>query len=545
MSNRVPEDAQVPEEQTIFSAPPWWKGAVVYQIYPHSFFDADNDGTGDLAGITRKLDYVVRLGVDAIWLSPFFRSPMADFGYDVSDHKDIDPVFGAMTDFEALLEKAHSLGLKVIIDQIYSHTSDRHEWFQESRSGRQQPKSDWYVWAEPKEDGTPPNNWLSLFGGPAWSWDSCRKQYYFHDFLREQPDLNFHNPSVRAALLDIARFWLNKGVDGLRLDVANFYFCDSQLRDNPPWLDSPRERPYQFQRHLYDRSRPENLKFAEELRRLTDRYEDRMLVAEIGSQSYLGRSIEYTQGEKRFHTAYNFLMLENGPLSASLVRQAFQLWNSNSAWPSWSFSNHDVERVATRWGGQQAPVAFARMLVCLLLCLRGTIFLYQGEELGLPQANVPRESLKDPEGIRFWPHSLGRDGARTPFPWNHDRPHAGFSDVSPWLPVDQRHAALAVDVQEPNPDSVLNLARRVIAVRRSRGALRHGGIVFENAREPVLRFQRQWQEEAIHCIFNLGATPARVAVSGGVQERLAGMPQKAKKDGDALVLPAYGFAVLG
>ena len=521
---------------------PWWQGSVIYQIYPRSFYDASNDGTGDLAGIIAKLDYIRRLGVDAIWLSPIFRSPMADFGYDISDYRDIDPVFGAMADFETLVSAAHAFGLRVIIDQVYSHTSDQHPWFQESRRNRQNSRSEWYVWADASPDGTPPNNWLSLFGGPAWTWDAARQQYYLHNFLSEQPDLNFHNAGVRSAILDVARFWLDKGVDGLRLDVANFYFCDAALRNNPPSDNPDATRPYNYQRHLYDRSLPENLRFAEELRRVTDSYEDRMMVAEIGSESYVARSMEYAEGPGRIHTAYNFQLLESGPLSASLIRETLESWTSDSAWPSWSFSNHDVVRVATRWGGDAAPLAFSRMLIGLLLCLRGTIFLYQGEELGLPQGRVPRAALRDPEGIRFWPHNLGRDGARTPFPWRRNAPHAGFSKVTPWLPGDPVHAALAVDVQEPDSGSVLNAARRAIAARQSSVALKLGSICFEDAPEPVLRFRRQSGSEVVHCVFNLAAEPTRTTVPESPREWLMGNGQDGKLVGRELALPGFGFA---
>ncbi|MEQ8936956.1 MAG: alpha-amylase family glycosyl hydrolase, partial [Amphiplicatus sp.] len=465
----------------------WWRG-VVYQVYPRSFCDSDNDGVGDLKGVRSKLDYLKRLGVDAIWLSPFFRSPMRDFGYDVSDYCDVDPIFGTLADFDALLEDAHKAGLKVLIDQVDSHLSDQHPWFKESRRSRDNPKADWYVWADAKPDGGPPNNWISLFGGQAWSWDTRRRQYYMHNFLSEQPDLNFHNPAVRKAILEAARFWMDRGVDGFRLDVANFYFCDKGLRDNPPKrAEGGFARPYQHQRHLHDRSQPENLAFMEELRKLTDQYKGRMTVAEIGSDSYIARSIEYTE-PGRLHTAYNFMLLENGPLTAGLIRSALESWTSETAWPSWSFSNHDVVRARTRWGGGEAGEAFARLLMGVLMCLRGTIFMYQGEELGLPQADVPFDRLRDPEGIRFWPDSLGRDGCRTPMPWRAGAANAGFSTAEPWLPVDPRHDALAADRQEKTAASTLALTRRFIEFRRNHGALISGAIEFLDAPEPLLAF---------------------------------------------------------
>ncbi|MEX0644843.1 MAG: alpha-amylase family glycosyl hydrolase [Parvularculaceae bacterium] len=520
----------------------WWRGGVLYQVYPRSFSDSNDDGVGDLRGLADKLDYVARLGVDGVWLSPFFRSPMRDFGYDVSDYCDVDPIFGALEDFDHLLVAAHRRGLKLIIDQVYSHTSDQHPWFKESRSSRDAPKADWYVWANAKADGGPPNNWISLFGGQAWSWDTRRRQYFLHNFLAEQPDLNFHNPDVRKAIFYAARFWLDRGVDGFRLDVANFYFCDKKLRDNPPKRpEGGFARPYQHQRHLYDRSQPENIRFMEELRSLVDQYPDRMTVAEIGSDSYVARSIEYTE-PGRLHTAYNFLLLENGPLTARLIRNALEGWTSETAWPSWSFSNHDVVRARTRWGGEDASEAFAQMLIGVLLCLRGTIFLYQGEELGLPQADVPFEKLKDPEGIRFWPDNLGRDGSRTPLPWHSEKPNAGFSSVEPWLPVDVRHAALAVERQERDSMSTLNLTRRLIYFRRRHQALRTGAIDFLDAPEPLLVFRRTDRDETLLCVFNLGASPASFRLPAGGRALDFGLPGAIERG--AAALPAYGGLVV-
>jgi alpha-glucosidase len=515
----------------------WRRGGVIYQVYPRSFCDSNDDGVGDLNGLASRVGYVRSLGVDGIWLSPFFRSPMKDFGYDVSDYRDVDPIFGSLGDFDRLLATSRAAGLKVVIDQVYSHTSDRHPWFDESRASRDNARAQWYHWADAKSDGTPPNNWLSVFGGPAWTWDSRRRQYYLHNFLIEQPDLNFHNPDVRAAILDVARFWLDRGVDGFRLDVANYYYCDAELRDNPPKRpEGGFARPYQHQRHIYDRSQPETLAFIEELRRLVDRYPGRLAVAEIGSDSPLERSMEYTS-PGRLHTAYNFLFLESSRLTPALIRSAFDGWTADDAWPSWSFSNHDFPRAPTRFGGRDASPAYARLLLGLLFALRGTIFLYQGEELGLPQADVSREHLRDPEGIRFWPHSLGRDGCRTPMPWLHNAAHAGFSMVEPWLPVDPRHRALAVDVQEKDRNSTLNAARRFIAARRAHAALRNGAIDFMVAPDPVVAFRRTEGRSCVFCAFNLGAEPASLPAPAGrvIDYGLGGALERAQA-----TLPAYG-----
>lgn len=523
----------------------WWRGGVIYQVYPRSFCDSDGDGVGDLPGVVSRLDYLAALGVDGIWVSPFFKSPMRDFGYDISDYCAVDPVFGSLADFDELLKKSHNHGLRLVIDQVYSHTSDQHAWFKESRSSRDNAKADWYIWADARPDGSPPNNWISLFGGQAWSWDSRRKQYYMHNFLSEQPDLNFHDPEVRSAILDVARFWLERGVDGFRLDVANFYFHDPRLRSNPPKSDNGGfDRPYWHQRHLYDRSQPENLAFMEDLRREIDRYGDLMTVAEIGSDSYVARSIEYAE-PGRLHTAYNFLLLENGPLNAALVRSALESWTSKTAWPSWSFSNHDVVRARSRWGDEAAGDDFARLLMGLLLCLRGTIFLYQGDELGLPQAEVPYERLQDPEGIRFWPDSLGRDGCRTPMPWKHDVANAGFSPTEPWLPVDIRHSALAVDRQVADPASTLSATRRFIAFRKSSSALRLGEIAFLDAAEPILAFRRHDPEGGtiMLCLFNLGPAEQRFSLpAGSWRDCSYGLPGRI--EGTHAILPGWGGLVL-
>lgn len=485
---------------------PWWKGAVIYQIYPRSFQDSNGDGVGDLIGIRNRLEYIADLGVDGIWISPFFTSPMKDFGYDVSDYIGVDPVFGDLKDFDSLLERAHALNLKVIIDQVYSHTSDQHEWFRDSRRARNSDRSDWYVWADAKPDGSPPNNWLSVFGGPAWSWDTSRRQYYLHNFLSEQPDLNFHNPDVQDAILDVAKFWLDQGVDGFRLDVANYYFHDRELRDNPNSGLVDNTRPYQFQIHRYNRSRPETLNFLSRLRNVIDQYDDRMTVAEIASGSNIERSIEYTQGKNRLHTAYNFHFLEQTEVTSNFVESAFKAWQDIDAWPSWSFSNHDVKRVLSRWYADKENPEQAKLLLALLFSLRGTAFLYQGEELGLPQAEVPFEALRDPEAIRFWPDNLGRDGVRTPMPWAANSVNAGFSSETPWLPIDDRHLPLALDQQLTDTNSTFEYTRKFLAARRQLQAMKTGTMSFLPTNGTLLAFERVSEGSRVLCIFNLTAT---------------------------------------
>ncbi|HTC83899.1 MAG TPA: alpha-amylase family glycosyl hydrolase, partial [Rhizomicrobium sp.] len=458
---------------------PWWRGAVIYQIYPRSFCDSNGDGIGDLAGIIGRLDYVASLGVDAIWLSPFFASPMTDFGYDISDYRAVDPMFGTLADFDRLIVRAHDLGLKVVIDQVYAHTSDAHSWFQESRASRDNEKHDWYVWADPAPDGTPPNNWLSVFYGSCWTWDGRRGQYYMHNFLPSQPQLNGHHPAVQEALLDAARFWLGRGADGFRLDAVNFAMHDPALTDNPPVRDASivPKRPFDFQHHLHNQSQPEIVPFLERLAGVMHSFgPDRFTVAEVGGEHALAEMKSFTAGNTRLNTSYGFDFLYADRLSPDLIRSALAQWSGadGEGWPSWAFSNHDAPRVVTRWGGEKADDDLAKCLLALLMSLRGNVFLYQGEELGLPQAKIPFERLRDPEAIANWPLTLGRDGARTPMPWSAGLPHAGFSNVEPWLPIPEEHIARAVSKQNADSGSVLMVARELIALRRANSALKAG-----------------------------------------------------------------------
>lgn len=521
----------------------WWRGAALYQIYPRSFADANGDGVGDLAGVTARLPYVASLGVDGIWLSPFFTSPMRDFGYDVADHLGVDPLFGTGDDFDALLAQAHRLGLKVVIDQVWSHTAAEHPWFEESRASRDNAKADWYVWADAKPDGSPPNNWQSWMGGPAWRWEPRRRQYHLHNFLPQMPDLNFHCTAVQDTVLDIAQHWLERGVDGFRLDTANLYFHNRDLQDNPPLPEGRRgDAPVLMQQHLHNADQPEAPPFFERLRALMDRHGEggrtRMAVAEIGGAEPLATMVDYTQGRQRLHTAYSFAFLGERPDAAQLLRHlaGWAKGAGREAWPSWAFSNHDVPRVASRWGGgASAGFAFGGRAdagsagagatpttwLALLMALRGTVFLYQGEELGLPHSTLAFEDLRDPFGLANWPLNPGRDGCRTPFPWQSDAPQLGFSSAArTWLPVDPTHAPLAVDRQLADPLSTLHATRCLLALRRQHPALRLGDLDALVVEGDVLVLRRRHADangsEALLLAFNLGTKAATVSLPAPV-----------------------------
>jgi len=503
--------------------PDWWRGAVLYQIYPRSFQDSNGDGIGDFKGIVQRLPYVASLGVDALWLSSFMPSPMKDFGYDVSCYRGVDPIFGSLPDFEELVGTAHDLGLKVLIDLVLSHSSDQHPWFAESRSARDGTRSDWYVWSDPRPDGTPPNNWLSIFGGSAWTWDARREQYYLHNFLASQPDLNFHCAEVQEELLEVAAFWLDRGVDGFRLDAINFYFHDARLRDNPPLpveernaSIAPGVNPYNHQRHLYSKNQPENLDFLKRLRALMEP-RGAVAVGEIGdAQRGLELLGEYTSGDDKVHMSYAFEFLSaelpTAPRCAEVLRALEDL--APDGWPCWSFSNHDVVRHTTRWGlNAQAEKTYCM----LILCLRGSVCLYQGEELGLPEADLSREQIQDPYGREFWPEYKGRDGCRTPMAWSHDEPGSGFSSaMATWLPVEEKHLAKSVLRQEADPASLLHHYRAALRVRAQFGALRFGNLRrVEVTAGKVLSFERSTRTERIFCAFNLSGRFADLAMPEG------------------------------
>ena len=500
---------------------PWWRGAIIYQVYIRSFQDSNGDGIGDLPGVTRRLDHIADLGADALWITPFYPSPMKDSGYDVSDYVAVDPVYGTLEDVDALVAKAHALGLKVMIDLVLSHTSDRHQWFEESRQSRDNPRADWYVWAEASDDGTPPNNWLSVFGGVAWEWDSRRCQYYLHNFLASQPDLNFHNPDVQDALLATVRFWLERGIDGFRLDTVNFYFCDAHLTDNPPlppaqrrFTIAPHVNPYNFQSHVNDKNRPENIRFLNRLRSLVDEYEGRTLMGEIGdSERGLELLGDYIAGDQRLHSGYAFDLLSSEPMTAqSLAETLTRLYTAApDGWPTWAFSNHDVVRHASRWSLDETGY---RTLATLLVCLRGSICIYQGEELGLTEGTVPYERLRDPYGVQFWPAFTGRDGCRTPMVWGAGE-GCDFSAGEPWLPIPFEHAEASVEHQEQNGESMLWHYRWALSLRRSHPALRDGALTDLRVDGDCLSFVRTGGGETILCAFNLGRQSARLDVPSG------------------------------
>ena len=490
---------------------PWWQGAVIYQIYPRSFADSNGDGVGDLNGVTAHLDHVAALGVDAIWLSPFFTSPMKDFGYDVADYRAVDPIFGTLADFDALVARAHALGLRVIIDQIYSHTSDAHRWFAASRADRTNAHADWYVWADARADGSPPSNWQSVFGGPAWTWDARRRQYYLHNFLKDQPQLHVHHPAVQDELIATARFWLDRGVDGFRLDAINFAMHDPALTDNPPAGDDgrPRTRPFDYQLKRYNQSHAAIPAFLERIRALTDSYGDRFTVAEVGGDDSDREMKLFTADDRRLNSAYSFDFLYADALTPQGVAAAVGMWDTTPGmgWPSWAFENHDAPRAVSRWVAPAHRDAFARMKMVLLLSLRGNVFLYNGEELGLTQVEIPFDALRDPEAIANWPMTLSRDGARTPMPWLADAPHLGFSSVPPWLPAGPDHAALAVDRQTADPASLLHLTRRLVALRRACPALAIGDLDVRVVTGTLLVLERRHGGAVLLCIFNMGPAP--------------------------------------
>jgi alpha-glucosidase len=475
----------------------WWQTGIVYQIYPRSYQDSNGDGVGDLPGITSRLDYLKWLGVTAIWISPCFPSPMKDFGYDVSDYRDIDPLFGTLDDFETLLSEAHKRGLKVILDFVPNHTSDQHPWFQESRSSRDNPKRDWYIWRDSKPDGSPPNNWLANFGGIAWTWDEHTEQWYYHAFLAEQPDLNWRNPEVRDAMWDNLRFWLDKGVDGFRIDVMNHLIKDERIRDNPPnpaWKKG--QHPYRQVITAYSADQPEVHEVVSEMRKVFDEYDERVIIGEV-YEPIPRLVMYYGEDGDGAHLPFNFSLLLvkwDARTIASIIDQ-YEGALPSGAWPNWVLGNHDRPRVASRVGRAQARVA-----AMMLLTLRGTPTMYQGDEIGMENVHIPKDRVVDPPGKVL---GVGRDPERTPMQWDTTT-NAGFSDAEPWLPIAGDFADYNVATERDDSKSFLTLYRRLIEVRQSSLALSAGSYTPVPAAGDLLAYIREHDGERFFVALNLG-----------------------------------------
>jgi len=488
----------------------WWQTSVIYQIYPRSFQDSNGDGVGDLRGIVERFPYLAELGVDAIWISPIFVSPMADFGYDIADYTDIDPLFGTLEHFDALLSAAHAHGLNVILDLVPNHTSSQHRWFIESRSSRHNKKRDWYIWRDPAPDGGPPNNWLSEFGGSAWEYDPVTAQYYYHAFLAAQPDLNWRNPEVREAMFDVMRFWLKRGVDGFRVDVIWHLVKDDQFRDNPP---NPAYRkgdpPHHAVVPLYTADRPEVHDLIEGMRRVVDEFSARVLIGEIYLPverlvAYYGRDLTGV------HLPFNFSLLSARWHARQLAKliDEYEAALPAGGWPNWVLGNHDRPRIASRVGTEQARVA-----AMLLLTLRGTPTIYYGDEIGMEQVPVADKDVRDPFEFNVPGQGLGRDGCRTPMQWD-DTEFAGFSRAPPWLPLSAAYQTQNVAQQRTEPSSIYHLYQRLLQFRKERRTLQHGSYHPVTARGDLLIYVRAFEGERLLVALNLGAEPLAVSFTG-------------------------------
>jgi len=495
----------------------WWQQGIIYQIYPRSFYDTNGDGIGDLNGIRQRLDYIQWLGVDAVWISPVFPSPMADFGYDVSDYVNIDPLFGTLADFDALLIEAHQRNIRVILDFVPNHTSDQHTWFQQSRSARDHPKRDWYLWRDAAPGGGPPNNWLSSFGGKAWTWDETTHQYYHHHFLPQQPDLNWRNPEVVDAMLDAMRFWLDRGVDGFRMDVIWLIIKDEQYRDNPanPTFE-PHEPPHHQLLATYTTDRPEVHDIVAKIRNLLDSYDERMMVGEI----YL--PIEklmtyYGAHGSGVHLPFNFQLISL-PWNARGIERAIEQYESalpRYGWPNWVMGNHDQPRLASRIGEAQARVA-----AVLLLTLRGTPTMYYGDEIGMQNVPIPPNRIHDPVEKNLPGIGMGRDPQRTPMQWSNQT-YGGFSTVDPWLPLADDSSVVNVELARESPSSLLSLYRRLIELRRSERAISIGDYRTLPADGNLLAYVRRYAGRRFIVILNLASYPEKFDASLIINGKIA------------------------
>ncbi len=481
----------------------WWQTGIIYQVYPRSFQDSNGDGIGDLKGVISRLDYLKWLGVRTLWLSPFYPSPMKDFGYDIKDYTGIDPMFGTMEDFDELIREVHRHGMKIVLDLVPNHSSDQHPWFLESRSSLDNPKRDWYIWHDPKPDGSPPNNWLAMFGGTAWEWDEQTGQYYYHAFLKEQPDLNWRNPEVQHAMLNVMRFWLDKGVDGFRVDVMWHMIKDAQLRDNP--VNSsymPGLATYEQLLPVYSTDQPEVHEIVRSMRRLLDEYDERMMIGEIYLPIH--KLVTYYGTENNgAHLPFNFLMISL-PWDARTIATAIDEYEGmlpTNGWPNWVLSNHDQPRITSRVGAYQAKVA-----TILLLTLRGTPTLYYGDEIGMRDVPIPFDEVQDPQGLNMPDKNLSRDPSRTPMQWD-DTEHAGFTTGKPWLRLDQSFKRRNVAVQKNNPYSVLMFYKRLIRLRQTEPALMYGRYIPVHADQQMIAYIREAGETRFLIVLNLSHRP--------------------------------------
>ncbi len=493
----------------------WWKSGVIYQIYPRSFLDTNNDGIGDINGIIKKLDYIAGLGMDGFWLSPVYQSPMYDFGYDISDYRKIDPQFGENSDFERLISEAHKRNLKIIMDLVVNHTSHLHQWFVESRSSLDNPKRNWYIWHD-GEKGRPPNNWKSVFGGSAWEIDEITGQYYLHKFLKEQPDLNWRNPEVKLAVSDEIVFWLDKGIDGFRLDVANCYIKDDELRDNP-FTIGPTPRPYDMQKHIYDIDQPETHDILRYFRKLINSCPGVMLVGEIMTAypgdpklaaSYLG------DGEDELHLTFDFSLLFKKWGSGNML-EALENWYSEipeKGWPAIALSNHDVSRHFTRFNYGKEGIKRAKIAAAFLLTVKGTPFLYYGEEIGMSDTPLKKSEIIDPVGKKYWPFNKGRDPQRTPMQWNSGE-NAGFSKVKPWLPLNGNYLLTNIEKESQDANSMLNFYKKLIDLRKKKVAINSGTWESAKAGKNILAYYRKKDKQKIFVALNFSKNTQRIHVN--------------------------------
>ncbi len=545
----LPREASAERSSASNTDAPWWQGAVFYEVYPRSFQDTDGDGIGDLPGITERLDYLEWLGVDAIWITPFYPSPQVDFGYDVSGYTDVDPTFGTLEDFDRLIAEAHGRHIRVIVDVVLNHSSDQHPWFVEARSGRDSPRRDWYVWSDPATGGGPPTNWASIFEPSAWTLDERSGQYYYHAFYPEQPDLNLRNPEVVSALEDVLRFWLERGVDGFRLDAVAHLFESIELEDNP-LLDALRpggdEEP--LQEHVHTMFLPEGYRLLGRLRRLVDAYPgDRVLISEAYTEDAAGLLPFYDDGPTDgVHLPFNFLLMAPEALSAprfrERIRDASETLQGRPT--TWVLGNHDQPRIVDRFdhGGERLRVA--KLLALMLLTLDGAPFLYYGDEIGMVTTEPQSiEDVRDPVGRRYWPENKGRDGERTPMQWDGTL-HAGFTDGTPWLPIPTSAAGRNVKALRASPGSVLMFYRRALELRGASPVLRRGALTLLDVDPEVLAYRRQHEAETYVVLLNFADEPRTVSLEGVSEVLLDNVREPSRLETAAIQLAPYEAMLL-